>query len=83
MNKNELSDFELDAIVGGSIDYNPAAPGAVNGRIGINKNLTHKYDSIDAVRTYVSAHYYDKNWSSVAERDNYLFQGLIDAGIIY
>lgn len=80
---NELSDSELDSVVGGSIDYCPDAAGSLSGKVGINKNYTHRYDNENAVYAYMVAHYQDKVWTSVAERDNYLFQGLIDAGLIY
>ena len=84
MNKqNQLSDNELGSIFGGSITYNPDMPGAQTGNIGINYNYTHRYNSESDVLNYVSAHYQDKIWKSIEERDNYLFQGLIEAGIIF
>lgn len=80
---NELSDNELNNVIGGCIDYNPDSAGSQSGRIGINGNYTHRYNSEAAVLNYASAHIHDREWTSIAERDNYLFQGMIDAGIIF
>lgn len=84
VSKRELLDDKLlDSVVGGSVTYAEAQPGSKNGKIGINGNYTHTYDDIDKVTAYIGAHYKDKEWTSASERDNYLMNGLIAAGLIH
>lgn len=83
MNKNELTDNMLESVIGGSITFYPDTPGAKTGKIGINQNYTHRYNDQAAVDAYISAHMNDNKWTSVEERDQYLLQGMISAGIIF
>ena len=82
-NREQLSDIELNSVIGAGITFNPDYPGAVAGRIGIDQNYAYRYDNIDSVTAFIGAHKKDKEWTSIAERDNYLLQGLINAGIIH
>ena len=81
-NKQVLEDEVLEQVTGGSIDFTPDSLGATTGVVGINKGATHRYADYNAMLNFVQDHFNDKKWGSAAERDNYLFQGLIDAGII-
>lgn len=78
----ELNDSMLEMISGGSITYHPEYPGAKNGTIGIDGNYTYTYSDEQAVFKYYDDHCKDKNWSSLAERDQYLIDGMLAAKII-
>lgn len=80
---NQISDVDLNSVVGGSLCYKPDAPGAQCGVVGIDGNYTHRYDSESAVTAYIQVHYKDKVWSCPSERDQYLLNGLIAAGLVY
>ena len=82
MRKEELSLEELDAVTGGSITYQPNSPGASFGTIGIDGNFNYQYSNYSAVKSYISNHYKDREWSSPSERDQYLISGLLSAGLI-
>lgn len=80
--RQEINENMLEMVSGGSVTYTPDSLGAATGTIGIDGNEKYRYKNEEDVFNWISAHYKDKAWKSVAERDNYVIQGLLSAGLI-
>lgn len=81
-NRVELNEDVLEVISGGSINFLPANAKAMNGVVGINGHYTHSYEDEAACKAKYAEVFYSRQWTSIAERDNTIFQALIDAKLI-